>query len=68
MNNAVFGKTMESLRKIINVKLINNAKDYVKYIGKPSFVSQKIFSKKFVATHQIKPDLTLKKLIYVGLD
>ena len=49
MNNSVFGKTMENLRKRISVKLVNNAKDYVRYISKPRFVSQKIFSKNFVA-------------------
>ena len=63
MNYSVFGKTMESLRKRINVELINNAKDYVRSIGKPSFISQKIFSKNFVAIHQIKPVLTLNKPI-----
>ena len=67
MKNSVFGKTMENLRKIINVKLVNNAKDYVKCISKPSFVSQKIFSKNFVAIHEIKPVLTLNKPIYVGI-
>ena len=66
MNNAVFGKTMESLRKIVSVKLINNVKYYVKYISILIFVSQKIFSKNFVAIHEIKPVLTLHKPIYVG--
>ena len=66
MNNSVLGKTMENLRKRINIKLINNAKDYVRYISKPSFVSQKIFSKNFVAIHEIKSVLTLNKPIYVG--
>ena len=42
MNNSVFGKTMENLRKRINVKLVNNAKDNGRSISKPSFVSQKI--------------------------
>ena len=56
---------MENLRKRINVKLINNAKDYVKCISKPRFVSQKRFSKNLVAIHQIKPVLTLNKPIYV---
>ena len=43
MNNSTFGKTMENLRKRINVRLVNNAKDYIQYTNKPSFVSQKIF-------------------------
>ena len=42
MNNSVFGKTMENLRKIINVRLVNNAKDYIRYIRKPSFILQNI--------------------------
>ena len=57
---------MENLRKRINIRLINNAKDYVKCVSKPNFISQKICSKNFVAIHQIKPILTLDKPIYVG--
>ena len=57
---------MENLRKIISVELINNAKDYIRSISKSSFISQKIFSKNFVAIHKIKPVLTLNKPIYVG--
>ena len=41
----------------MSVKLVNNAKDYVKCISKPSFVSQNIFSKNVVAFHEIKPVL-----------
>ena len=37
-NNNAFGKTMENVRKRISVKLINNAKDYVRCISKPSFI------------------------------
>ena len=66
MNNSVFGKTIENLRKIISVKLVDIAKDYVRCISKPSFVSQKIFSKNFVAIHKIKPVLTLNKPVYIG--
>ena len=57
---------MENLRKIINVELINNAKDYIRWVSKPSFISQKTFSKNFVAVHKIKPVLTLNKPNYVG--
>ena len=64
--NSIYGKTAENIRKRINIKLINNAKDYVRCVGKPNFISQKIFSKKFVAIQQIKSVLTLDKPIYVG--
>ena len=57
---------MKNLRKRINIRLIDNAKDYVKCVSKPNFISQKICSKNFVAIHQIKPILTLDKPIYVG--
>ena len=41
MNNSVYNKTMENLRKRIIARLVNNAKDYKKCVSKPSFVSQK---------------------------
>ena len=66
MTNINYDKSMDNLRKIINVRLINNAQDYKKYVSKPSLVSQKIFSENFVAIHEIKPVLTLNKPIYVG--
>ena len=66
INNSTFGKTMENLKKRIKVRLFNNAGDYKNYVGKPSFVSQKIFGKNFVAIHEIKLDLTTDKPIYVG--
>ena len=57
---------MVHLRKIINLRLVNNARDYKKCVSKPSFVSQKILSKTFVAIHEIKLVLTLDTPIYVG--
>ena len=66
MINSVFGKTMENLRKRINVRLINNARDYAKCVSKPTFVSQKIFSKNLVAVYKIKPVLVLNQPVYVG--
>ena len=55
---------MENLRKKINVRLVNNAKDYMRYTSKPSFVPQKIFNKQFVAINEITPALTFDKPIY----
>ena len=66
MNNSTFDKAMGNLRKIIYVRLVNNAWDYKKHLSKPSFVLQKIFGKDFVGIHEIKSALTLDKPIYVG--
>ena len=65
MVNSILGKTMENLRKRMNVELINNAKNYIRCVSRPNAISQKIFSKNLVAIHEIKPVLTLNKLIYV---
>ena len=57
---------MENLRLRINVRLVDNTVNYKKYVSKPSFVSQTIFNKNFVAIHEIKPVLTLSKPTNVG--
>ena len=64
--NCVYGKSMDNIIKIINVKLINDSKEYLKCVSKLNFNSHKIFDKNFVAVHQIKTVLTLNKPIYVG--
>ena len=37
MNNSVFGKTMENIRKHVNIKLVNNEKQAKKLAAKPNF-------------------------------
>ena len=64
--NSVYGKTMENLRKRINVRLINNANDFLRYTSKPTYVTHKLFDKNYAAIHEIKPVLMLNKPIYVG--
>ena len=66
MINFVYGKTMENLPKRINVRLINNAEDFLKYTSKPTYITHKIFGKDYAAIHEIKPVLILNKPIYVG--
>ena len=66
MINSVEGKTMENLRKRINVRLINNTKAFLKYTSKLTYITHKIFGKDYAAIHEIKPVLMLNKPIYVG--
>ena len=57
---------MENLRKRINVRLVNNKKDFLKYTSKPTYVTHELFDKDFAAIHEIKLVLMLNKPIYVG--
>ena len=68
MINSVYGKTTENLRKRMNVRLVNNEKDFLKYTSRQTHITHKIFDKKRyqAAIHEIKPVLTLNKPIYVG--
>ena len=67
MNNSVFGKTMENLRKRVDVRLITDEKKLLKLVSKPTYVSSKIFNENLVAVHKIKETLTLNRPAYVGM-
>ena len=68
MINSVYGKTMENLRKRINVRLINNEKDFLNYTSRPARIIHKIFAKNYAAIYEIKLVLTLNKPSYVGFN
>ena len=39
MINSVYGKITKSLRKIINVRLVKNEKDFLKNTSKPTYIT-----------------------------
>ena len=55
------------MRNRINVKLVNNEKDYLKCILKPSHTSQKIFFSRIVAIRKSKLALKLNKPAYIRM-
>ena len=67
MNNVVYGKAMENLRNIIDVKLASNKKDYLKWTSKPSYMPDKIFDNDLVAIRKNIVILTLSKPAYIGM-
>lgn len=67
MNNSVFGKTMENLRKRVDVRLVTDEKKLLKMTAKPTYVSSKIFNENLVAVHKIKQSLKLNRPVYVGM-
>ena len=66
MIKSVYGKTMENLRKTINVRLVNKAEDFLKYTSKSAYNIHTFFGKDYAAIHEMKPVLILNKRIYVG--
>ena len=66
-SNAVYEKTMENLRNRIDVKLVSNKKDYLKWTSKPSCMSHEIFDNDLVAIHKNKVTLTLSKPAYIEM-
>ena len=50
MINSVYGKTMENLRKRINVRTVKNVKTFLKYVSRPTYKAHKIFDKNLKQT------------------
>jgi hypothetical protein len=70
MNNSVFGKTMENLRKRVHVSVVQpqtHPKKYKKLTSNPSFKSRKIFSENLVAIHRRKTEVMLNRPTYVSM-
>jgi hypothetical protein len=70
MNNSIYGKTMENVRKRVDVKLKNSwhgrfGAEY--YISKPTFKSCTIFNNNLVAIESRLTEIRINKPIYIGL-
>ena len=66
MNNSVFGKTMENLRKRSNIQLETDPEHLLKLTREPTYVSSKIFDENLVGVQMKKVRLLLNKPSYVG--
>ena len=65
-NNAVFGKTIENLRKSINFETVTSRKIALQRIAKPNFQRAIKFREDLVGVHMAKPLLVLDRPIQVG--
>ena len=54
LNNAVYREIMENLRNRIDLKLVSNKKNYLKWTSKPSYMPHKIFDIDLIEIRQNK--------------
>ena len=66
MNNAVFGKTMENIRKHKDIKLVTNEKAYLRNVMKPNFKSGVLFSENLMGCEMGKIKVVMNKPVYLG--
>ena len=67
MNNAVFGKTMGSVRKHRDIILVTTERRRNYLISEPNFDTKKFFSKKLLAIELKKTEIHINKPDYLGL-
>ncbi|XP_053387186.1 uncharacterized protein LOC128550985 [Mercenaria mercenaria] len=66
LNNSIFGKTIENLRKSVHVELVHTSKRLRKVCAKPNFQTFKIFNDDLVAVNMKNVNIVLNRLIYAG--
>jgi hypothetical protein len=66
MNNSVFGKTMENIRKRVNIEVVNKKYRRDNLVSKPTFESMKIIDENLVVIKCKKTLLKLNKPVYCG--
>ena len=67
MNNSVFGKTMENIRKHKDIKLVTTDKKISKLVSEPNCHTINIVSEDFSIIEMKKAKVKMNKPIYLGL-
>ena len=67
MNNSVFGKTMENVRKHRDIKLVTTEEKRIKLVSEPNYHTTKHFSKNLLAIEMKKTKVKMNKPVYLGM-
>ena len=67
MNNAVFGKTMENMRKYSDLKLVTTERRRKYLVSEPNFHTTKFFTENLLAIEMKKTEVLMNKPVYLGL-
>ena len=66
MNNSVFGKTMENVRKRTDMKLVIKERRRNYLVSEPNYHTTKLFTEHLLEI-EIKAEILINKPIYLGL-
>ena len=66
MNNAVFGKTMENVKKHRDIKLVTTDKRRNQLVSEPNYHTAKYFSEDLLAIETKKIKVKMNKPVYLG--
>ena len=66
MNNSVFGKTMENVRKHRNIKLCTNREQFIKHVRLPNFKNSIWFTDDLMAVEMAITVVEMNKPVYLG--
>ena len=66
MNNSVFGKTMENIRKHKDIKIVTNMRSFLRTVVKPNFKSGIFFSSNLMGYKMGKFKVTMDKPVCLG--
>ena len=67
MNNAVFGKTMEIVRKHRDIKLVTTDKRRNQLLSEPNWDTTKYFSENLFAIEMKKIQANMNRPVYLGM-
>ena len=67
MNNAVFGKTMENVRKQRDIKLVTTERRRNYLASEPNYHTTKFFTENLLAVEVKKKEILMNKPVYLGL-
>ena len=66
MNNSVFGKTMENIRKHRNIGLVTTEEKYLCTVMKPNFTSGVLFGENLVGCEMGKIKVVMNKPVFLS--
>ena len=67
INNSVFGKTMENVRKHRDIKLVTTEEKRIKLASEPNYHATKHFSKKLLAIEMKTTKIKMNKPVHLGM-